>query len=117
MPKIDIVPAFDERFQLEFSVPRKGAKPIEFTVQKVSYLPVETTEAFQSWAEDYKDEAGNAAVPPDRDTYLKLLELTLTPAKFEQVKKLTIGELRQIWDVWTSNTDIDLGESSASDAS
>lgn len=117
MPKHEIVPAHDERFQCEFVIPRKGKAPLEFSVPKVKYLPEPITEAFQQWAEDYEDEATGSKIPADRDTYLKLFELTLSASKFEQVSRLTIGELEQVWKIWTTDTDIDMGESSASDAS
>lgn len=106
MPKFDIVPAFDPQLQCEFSIPRKGAKPLEFTVPLMKYMAEPVVAQFQHWAENFTDSEGNKAIPPDRDTQLKMLQLALPAAKFEQVRKLTHGELAQVWDVWTAEPPI-----------
>lgn len=114
MPKFEITPAHDEKIQCEFTIPRKGGAPIEFSVPKLQVLPPENGDELAKWVDEQK--AKNVE-PTGRMYILKTLEIALPAATYKKVEKLTMGELDQIWAHWNKESTVELGESSASDES
>lgn len=114
MPKFEITPAHDESLQCEFVIPRKGSAPIEFTVPKLQFLSPENGDELAAWVDEQK---AKDVEPTGRAYILKTLEIALPAATYKKVEKLSMGELDQIWKFWNEESTVELGESSASDAS
>lgn len=105
-----IIPAHDPSVQIEFEVPIKGRQnPIFFTVPKLQYFPRPQEDEFQAYLKDLPAEERL----DDAKVVTKLLEM-FVPKYFEQLSKLTKGELTQISEHWYSVSQVSIPESSAS---
>lgn len=138
MPKFEITPAHSPEVMCEFVIPRGGnRKPIEFTVPRMEYTPKAASEKFDEWWTErttpqpvMKD--GEPVTDPltgepkttvpepisERESVLKTLECAgVSKAIMRQIDELTIGEIKEIWQVWQDASKVSPGESDASETS
>lgn len=104
-----ITPAHDPAVQLEFEVPIKNGDPIEFSVPRLHYFPLDISKQYRTWF----DGQLKAKKATDRACTLKLLEL-LVPEHYEALSTLTDGEIAEISKIWEQESRSSLGESSPS---
>lgn len=136
MPKITITPAFSPDLLCEFEIPRKNARPIEFSVVRVEYSK-DFEERWLAWLtkrmepQPVLDDSGKPVVDQttgepetkpaeplsDEESIVEQLRIAGVPeAKCKQLAALTRGELQQIFKAWVGASKVTVGESEASDA-
>lgn len=112
-----IIPAHDPRVMVTIEVPIEGRKkPALFTAKRWEFQPEQLIEDFQEHIattvdpETGKLREGRKADELLIDWWLDHLDL----ADADELKKLTIGERNQLWEIWRAESKLDLGESEAS---
>ena len=115
-----IIPAHDERVQVEIFIPQadKRKKPLRFIAPRFEFLPRELAEGFGEWVSKIltSDEDG-----ADGDGQMLTEELMLNYwierldlEDAEALLDLTRGEKKQIWAAWQEESTSTLGESEPS---
>lgn len=133
MPKFTITPAHSPDVLCEFEIPRENAKPIEFAVHRMDYIQ-NLDEKMIEWATERMapkpvlDENGDPTLDEnghprtetpdaisDREAILAQLRIAGVNARtLAQLDKLTNGELSEIFQHWTKQSRVTVGESGAS---
>lgn len=104
-----ITPAHDASKQIEFEIPREDGTILTFSVRKLHYFSPDTQSEYNEWFEKQV----KAKKATDRACTLKLLEM-LVPEHYEELSKLTNGELAEISKYWEEQSRVNLGESEPS---
>ena len=116
-----IIPAHDERVQVEILIPQadKRKKPLRFIAPRFEFLPRDKAEAFGEWvskiltsdADDGDDGDGQVLTEELMLNYwIERLDLEDADALLD----LTRGEKKQIWAAWQEESTSTLGESGPS---
>lgn len=134
--KHEITPASSPDLKVEFVVPRDGKKDLEFALTRVEYIRdfqerwikfigerMKPVPVLDDAGEPVLDEAGepktkDAERIEDHEFLVENFRCAGLPATIiKQLDALTLGELREIYDVWTSASKVKPGESQGSAAS
>lgn len=112
-----LIPAHDPRVMVTIEVPVEGRKkPLVFTAKRWEFQPEQLIDDFQEHLSSAIDpETG--VLREDRKADEMLIDWwldNLDLADADELKKLTIGEREQLWNIWRAESEIDLGESEAS---
>lgn len=111
-----IVPAHDERVQVEVLVPQadKRKKPLRFAAPRFEFIPRDKAEAFEEWMTELLadvDEEGNPKVILTEELMLNYWVQHLDLEDADALLDLTRGEKKQIWEAWRDESNAPLGES------
>ncbi len=135
MAKRVITPAYSPDVTIDFEIPRESGDPIEFTVRRMDYIKDFDVQSIE-WSEkriaptpvlddDGKPVIGEDGEPKttpadpitDREVILAHLKIAGVPAKtLTQLGKLTNGELGSLYEIWTAESKVSVGELRASDS-
>lgn len=124
MPDFDITPAFSPDVQCNFTIPRKGKEPLTFSVPRMDYSE-DFEKRLAEWAgkrmATTTDDDGNEVAPEpidDREALVAQFRIAgrLPASVVKQIEALTMGELNQIYTLWTDQSKVTVGESEPSDS-
>lgn len=117
-----IIPAHDERVQVEVLVPQadKRKKPLRFVAPRFEFIPRDKAEAFSEWlakilADDGEDGEDAQILTEELMVNYWIEHLDLEDA--DGLLALTRGEKKQIWAAWQEESSMPLGESQPSSES
>lgn len=111
-----IVPAHDERVQVEIHVPVKGRKtPLRFIAPRFEFIDRALAEKFDEWLTEFFKTDGDEEAPIlTEELMLNYWIERLGMKDADALLGLTRGEKKQIWEAWRDESNAPLGESAPS---
>lgn len=119
----EIIPAHDERVQIEILIPNKDKrkKPLKFTAPRFEFIEKDKAQAWSDWLDEIvkpviNEETGEEemAVVPSEQMFLDYWIQHLDIPDADALMNLTRGEKKQIWSIWQEESLATLGESEPS---
>jgi hypothetical protein len=121
--KIDIILPYTEAGEPAFTDdgdPVKGAEPVTVTLPRYNYMPMDELKSLMKAAEEVDKRALSEdynIFDRQRDSVLESLRPLVDDTQYKVLHSLTIGELVDLNQEWSRQSETPLGESSASNGS